>query len=358
MAVIDIKELPISPNRDLKTVIGFDAQNELIKATYTNNGGETPDLSNYATTQYVNNEIIKVNNKIEIINYDIDVLEGRVTNLENNGGTGGGDTTELENRVTELENKTFNNTNSLEAQIYALDNRTNTIETDINTLEGRVTNLENNDSGDTSSRYLFKDENYTLSPTNIILAKADLKAGKRVVLNDYFSKSETLFEVIGYDEYEINDEWYSSISAIKGNYLYIWSTEFNSAGNVIPRKIYIPTNTTNLQDEITANTTRITNAETRINNVERVIVLDVSNGMSSTHFNTIFNDFQSKNYKYLLNVGNNDLFNVCSIQTANRSITAIGFDDYEGQMMCYTWFAPQQASVPELTKRQIMTEII
>lgn len=473
MAVIDIKELPISPNRDLKTVIGFDAQNELIKATYTNNGGETPDLSNYATTQYVDEEILKVNNEIGTINDDIDVLEGRiidlennggssddgndvvyfnfdiedgefnvnddfgfkivaqalkenkivyvngglvttsyiddyltgiigivnnnfitiydarftnflqntvevtsdgymipeeenidyiyneieslngrVTDLENNGGTGGGDTTELENRVTELENKTFNNTNSLQNQIYALDSRTVTVENDVNTLENNVLSLGNTLANNTSSRYLFKDENYTISSRNITNAKSDLAAGKRVVLNNYFSNSETLFDVIGYDEYEINDEWYTSISAIKGDYLYIWSTEFTSAGNVIPRKIYIPTDTTNLQDEITANTTRI-------NNVERVIVLDVSNGMSSTHFNTIFNDFKNKNYKYVLKVDSyEDYFNICSVQDTNRSITAIGFDGYEEQMMCYTWFQPQPDATPELTKRQITTEII
>ena len=55
MAVIDIKELPISPSRDLKTVIGFDAQNELIKATYTNNGGGVVDLTNYYTKEEIEN---------------------------------------------------------------------------------------------------------------------------------------------------------------------------------------------------------------------------------------------------------------------------------------------------------------
>lgn len=408
MAVIDIKELPISPNRDLKTVIGFDAQNELIKATYTNNGGETPDLSNYATTQYVDEEILKVNSEIETTNENIDVLEGRIIELENNGGGTSDDDNDIVYFDFEIEDGEFNvdddfnfktvaqalkenkivyvngglvtsyylndnlmgyisiiidnfitiydtqfknflyTTVVVTSQLYTIPNQDDldVINDELVFLNERVTDLENN------SIYLFKDENYTISPTNIISAKADLKAGKRVVLNNYFSNSQTLFEVIGYDEYEINDEWYSSISAIKGDYLYIWSTEFESAGNVIPRKIYIPTNTTNLQEQIEANTTRI-------NNVEQVIVLDVSNGMSSTHFNTIFNDFKNKNYKYVLKVDSyEDYFNICSVQDANRSITAIGFDDYEGQMMCYTWFQPQPDATPELTKRQITTEII
>lgn len=72
-------------------------------------GGDTPDLSNYATTQYVDEEILKVNNEIGTINEDIDVLEGRVIDLENNGGGSSGenglvvstfDYTNLNNAVT------------------------------------------------------------------------------------------------------------------------------------------------------------------------------------------------------------------------------------------------------------------
>lgn len=44
------------------------------------------DLLNYATTSYVDEEILKVNSEIETINEDIDVLEGRIIDLENNGG--------------------------------------------------------------------------------------------------------------------------------------------------------------------------------------------------------------------------------------------------------------------------------
>jgi polyhydroxyalkanoate synthesis regulator phasin len=109
--------------------------------------------------------------------------------------------------------------------------------------------------------------------------------------------------------------------------------------------------TTNLQEQIEAN-------HTLIGYLEQVKVLNVSYGMTTEQFNTIFNNFKNINYKYLLNVGNNDFFEICSIQDANRSITAIGFDDYEGELMCYNWFAPNIASVPELTKRKIITEIV
>lgn len=54
------------------------------------------DLSNYATTQYVDEEILKVNSEIEGIGEDIDVIDGtlidieeRITSIEENGGTGG-----------------------------------------------------------------------------------------------------------------------------------------------------------------------------------------------------------------------------------------------------------------------------
>lgn len=53
------------------------------------------DLSNYATTQYVDEEILKVNNEIETINEDIDVLEGRIMDLENNGGSSEGGKPEI-----------------------------------------------------------------------------------------------------------------------------------------------------------------------------------------------------------------------------------------------------------------------
>lgn len=54
MAVIDIKNLPINSSRDLKTIIGFDAQNELIKAEYSNGGGVV-DLTNYYTKEEIEN---------------------------------------------------------------------------------------------------------------------------------------------------------------------------------------------------------------------------------------------------------------------------------------------------------------
>lgn len=54
-----------------------------------NQEGELPDLTDYATITYVNEEVLKLNNEIENINEDIDVLEGRIIDLEENGGTGG-----------------------------------------------------------------------------------------------------------------------------------------------------------------------------------------------------------------------------------------------------------------------------
>lgn len=335
MAIIDIKVLPISPSRDLKTVIGFDEQNELIKAisnyytkeeVYTkeqvdniadnyyndymddyrylneridnleNNGGGTGGGSSVVRItaeneilsvedfnriynnvnnevfeiclQYTNKEdniIITIIKKESIADYGIKNIVGYVDttmykwikySFDDNityfekGSLSGGDTSELEYRVTDIENRAFNDINSLENQINAVVYRTDSLENrsfnDTDCLQNQILNLKNDVDNLEVGIYLFKDENYTLSPTNIISAKADLKAGKRVVLNNYFSNSETLFEVIGYDEYEINDEWYTSISAIKGYYLYIWSTEFNSAGNVIPQKINLKNNGANI----------------------------------------------------------------------------------------------------------------
>ena len=86
MAVIDIKELPISPNRDLKTVIGFDAQNELIKATYTNNGGGggIVDLSNYYTKEevYTKEQVDRIaDNYYNDYMDDYDELNARIDNI-------------------------------------------------------------------------------------------------------------------------------------------------------------------------------------------------------------------------------------------------------------------------------------
>lgn len=369
-----------------------------LSITINEGGGETPDLTNYATTSYVDEEILKVNSEIETINEDIDVLEGRIINLENNGGGSSDDGNDVVYFNFYIEDGEFNVNDDfnfktvaqalkdnkivyvngclvtsyfineyLLGEIYILLNDTivrydaqftnflhttvvvtsqefikpnrEEIDEELSYINERVTELEN------ISKYLFKDENYTISPRDIISAKADLKAGKRVVLNNYFSNSETLFEVIGYDEYEINDEWYSSISAIKGKYLYVWSTEFESSGNVIPRIIYIPTNTADLQAQIEANTTRI-------NNVEQVKILDVSNGMTKEQFNDILNNFKTKNYKYLLNVNGNDFFEICSVQYINKFITAVGYDDYEEEMVSYTWSMVNSGeTVPKLTKR-------
>lgn len=375
-----------------------------LSITINEGGGETPDLTNYATTSYVDEEILKVNSEIETINEDINVLEGRIIDLENNGGgssEGGNDVVYFNFDIEDGEfnvNDDFNFKTVAQAlkenkivyvngylvtsyflneyllgEIFILANDTivrfsasftnflhTTVEVtsngfvipdgevmygELSSINERVTELEN------ISKYLFKDENYTISPTNIISAKTALKAGKRVVLNNYFSNSETLFEVIGYDEYEINDEWYSSISAIKGDYLYIWSTEFESAGNVIPRKIYIPTNTADLQAQIEANTTRI-------NNVEQVKILDVSNGMTKEQFNDILNNFKSKNYKYLLNVNGNDFFEICSVQYINKFITAVGYDDYEEEMVSYTWGIRYVGETPFLIKRRLTATLI
>ena len=74
-----------SNDKELKVPQGIGNINLTI-----NESGETPDLSNYATTQYVDEEILKVNNEIGTINEDIDVLEGRIMDLENNGGSSEG----------------------------------------------------------------------------------------------------------------------------------------------------------------------------------------------------------------------------------------------------------------------------
>lgn len=92
-----------SNDKELKVPQGIGNINLTI-----NESGETPDLSNYATTQYVDEEILKVNNEIGTINEDIDVLEGRVIDLENNSGSSGEnvlvvstfDYTNLNNAVT------------------------------------------------------------------------------------------------------------------------------------------------------------------------------------------------------------------------------------------------------------------
>lgn len=294
--------------------------------------------------------------------------------------------------VNELASNTLNQAkNYTDTEVLKLDTELENINEDIDVLEGRIIDLENN--GDSSNPPIIIDLGIAVEP-NLVLSKEEMiMIADNYMLRDIIIKCKT--------SSTINDERYFKVLHVedmrKGGYdrivvyvgvffndsiAYYWDID-TERDTYVSMKTYgfakytsdfeqIKTNTTaiealdsrvtdlenngggdttNLQDEITANTTRI-------NNVEQVRVLDVSNGMSSTQFNTIFNNFKNKNYKYLLNVGNNDFFEICSIQDANRSITAIGFDDYEGELMCYNWFAPNIASVPELTKRKIITEIV
>lgn len=264
------------------------------------------------------------------------------------------------------------------------------IDSNIERLENRIDELENN--GGSSNPPIIIDLGIAVEP-NLVLSKEEMiMIADNYMLRDIIIKCKT--------SSTINDERYFKVLHVedmrKGGYdrivvyvgvffndsiAYYWDID-TERDTYVSMKTYgfakytsdfeqIKTNTTaiealdsrvtdlenngggttNLQEQITANTTRI-------NNVEQVIVLDVTGGMSITQFNTIYNDFQSRNYKYLLNVGNNDYFNICSIQTANRSITAIGFDDYEGEMMCYNWYQPNPVATPELTKRKIITEIV
>lgn len=80
---------------------------------------------------------------------DLNSLESRVTNLENNGGSGSGsgDNTELENRVTEVETEIDNikgDIKTLETVVNskASQNDVDTLETDVTVLKGRVDTLE------------------------------------------------------------------------------------------------------------------------------------------------------------------------------------------------------------------------
>ena len=305
----------------------------------------------------------------EYIDSNIERLENRIDELENNGGS----STDKPTHVITI----YGGFQLTFAQIFEIKQKFETHKVMVKSIDTKISiveiiNVVYNSSNSNyfavygiseNKLYEWKFDTTTtfINPTIIILGGGDTSN-----LQDQIDVNHTL---IGYLEDRVTDlenngggssggdttELENRVTDIENRAF----NNINSLENQIEaldnRVVNLENNgggdTTNLQEQITANTTRI-------NNVERVIVLDVSNGMSSTHFNTIFNDFKSKNYKYLLNVGNNDFFNICSIQDANRSITAIGFDDYEGELMCYNWFAPQQASVPELTKRKIITEIV
>jgi hypothetical protein len=95
METINIKNLPISSNNNLKTVIGFNENDELIKATYSNNGGGVVDLTDYYTKEevYTKEQVDSIaDNYYNDYMDDYRYLNGRIDNLENNGGgsSGGG----------------------------------------------------------------------------------------------------------------------------------------------------------------------------------------------------------------------------------------------------------------------------
>lgn len=89
METINIKNLPISSNNNLKTVIGFNENDELIKATYSNNGGGGVDLTDYYTKEevYTKEQVDSIaDNYYNDYMDDYRYLNGRIDNLENNGG--------------------------------------------------------------------------------------------------------------------------------------------------------------------------------------------------------------------------------------------------------------------------------
>jgi len=121
---------------------------------------------------------------------DLNSLESRVTNLENNGGSGSGsgDNTELENRVTEVETEIDNikgDINTLETVVNskASQNDVDTLETDVTVLKGRVDTLEAGGSTGEGEDNPVLLERLAVAETDIGNLKTDLDALKTRVTN-------------------------------------------------------------------------------------------------------------------------------------------------------------------------------
>lgn len=162
METINIKNLPISSNDNLKTVIGFNENDELIKATYSNNGGGSSEGGNDVV--YFNFEIedgeFNVNddfgfkivaqalkeNKIVYVNgglvtsyYIDDNLIGYISIVNNNF------ITIYDARFTNF----LQNTVEVTSQWFTIpdEENLNWINDEVSSLNDRVTELENNGGG-------------------------------------------------------------------------------------------------------------------------------------------------------------------------------------------------------------------
>lgn len=241
----------------------------------TINEGNNADLSEYAKTEYVDEEILKVNAEIENINEDIDVLEGRVIDLENNGGSGGGGGSNV-------------------VYIYA--------------------QWDNNLS---EEQWLEIVENYPNKIYKIVLnAQSFEENGKEY-------KAETVVEVVGVN-YEQNPElsdnngtiYYDCtvgfISGVHNNTNYIWSREFGEYGyEMYVREEGIPSRQE--VDDLSNTLYETANAI-----VPKIYYID-KNNLSLEDFNNIKNEVN--NSKVILNLGDGE--NVEIIKTTDNALYAI-----------------------------------
>lgn len=320
---------------------------------------------------YTDTEVLKLDTELENINEDIDVLEGRIIDLENNGGSSNppiiidlGIAVEP-NLVLSKEEMIMIADNYMLRDIIIKSKTSSTINDE---RYFKVINVQDYRKGGYDRIVVYVGVFFDLSIAYYweIDTERDTYASMKVF---GFAKYTSDFEQIKTNTTAIGalDSRVTELENNGGGSSGGDTTELENRVTELENKTF--NNTNSLENQIEALENRTNTIEntyvpqieanaTRIDQLLNTWVYDVSNGMTSAQFNYLIDRFKNKGFRCLLNVGNNDFFEMCSIQTANRSITAIGFDDYEGELMCYNWFAPNIASVPELTKRKIITEIV